>query len=53
MRKIIIEKSELPAVLDEISKRQTKNRIFLNVTVKPYKGQKHPNEGELYTVTIG
>ena len=52
-RRFTVEKNELPQVLDQISKRQTQKKEFYNVTVKPYKGQKHPNEGELYTVTIG
>lgn len=52
-RRFTVSKKDLPAALDEISKRQTKSKTFYNVSVKPYKGQKHPNESELFTVTIG
>ena len=52
-RYIYIEKKDLDETLKEISETQRRRNTFLNVEVKPYKGQRHPNEGELVTIVIG
>lgn len=52
MRRIIVEKSEVLKTLNDISRKQTRKKEFYSVTVRPYKGQKHPAEGELFAITI-
>ena len=52
-KRFLVNKNDLPQVLDQISKQQTKSKTFYNVTAKPYKGKKHQNDGDLLAVTIG
>lgn len=54
-KKIYVEKTDLQKKLAEISAAQSRNGVFHNVTVKPYKGQYHPAEiaaGVEYVVIV-
>lgn len=56
MKKYIRLESEVKETVEKLTERQRKNNIFLNITVKPYKGQYSPEEtnGErLFTITEG
>ena len=44
MRRIYINRSDVPEVLAEINRRQIARREFVNVQVKPYRGKKYDPE---------
>lgn len=56
MKRYIRTESEISETIKKLTERQRRNNIFLNITVKPYKGQYTPEEtnGEkLYTIIEG
>lgn len=51
-RYITIDKKDLDKTLAAISKAQTEQRTFYNVTVKPYRGNKY-DKANTVTVIVG
>lgn len=44
MKKMYVKNTEVEKILHEISRTQTKNKHFVNVQVKTYRGKKYPRD---------
>lgn len=52
MTRYYINKKDIDKTLQKITEAQTKSRVFVNVSVKPYHGKKYDRENTV-VITIG
>lgn len=44
MKKLYVKNTDVEKILEDITRTQTKNKLFVNVQVKTYRGKKYPRD---------